>query len=172
MEANPICALARGEVARWRGLPGIKRPDLPSCLGAAVHASTYRTQSALLQWDRFEPEGARSTVWVGWFANGGDLDFVQVHPAEPGDAGSMLAGLGEPERIYRYSEEDPALEAAKPRVPEGSVVEEAIYGARGLSIVYARESTGASRVLFLRGYVPMDADAVIDEYVRLEPRPL
>jgi len=170
VDPQALCHLAGGCAEGWTGLGPIRRDALPECLGVPVHEESRRYGLAYLVSEVFRPKSGWGEVRVGWYRNGGNVELVEVTPTQPPEAAGFLAALGQPERVEPYSDYD--LEVAGLVAPPGRRVEEAIFAARGLSLVVERDAGGAAQLRRLRAFAPMPVDRYVDDYVHIEPEPI
>ena len=88
---------------------------------------------------------------------------VDARLSTPIEASALLAGLPPADRTYRY--DPPELDSWGVVAPAGAVVDEVVWGVRGLAVVIVRAAGGDS-VVRVRGFEPMDAARWIDGFVR------
>jgi hypothetical protein len=162
-----ICQLVQGDVTGWRGL-SLAHDRLPDCLGPVVRKGARRFgHGATLMADTHRIAGGEVDVY--WWANGGQVDLIDVRPRTTPEAEPLLAALSAAAIVHRYTEDDLAAWDLEP--PAGGWIEERIDGSRGRSLLVARDEAGAAHVLRWRGFAPMAASRYVEDYVehRIEP---
>ncbi len=170
VEPRAICDLIEGNVGGWSGLGTLDHDDLPDCLGSVQAKGIRHFKLATLGSDTYRSPRALGEVRIDWWMNGNGVVLVEVGPFPPLAAAPLQAGLGPADATFRYGEEELAywnLDA-----PPGGVLIELVYAARGLSILVARDASGAANAIRLRGFTAMPAERYVDDYVRLHPEPL
>ena len=167
MDTRLICRLASGDVARWQGLPAqhLKRADLPACLGPVLSKDLRRFAFGTYKLERHGRGLAHVDIYTWW----GD-ERVAIIDAWLPTAGlpAMLGHLPPPERAYVFGAVD--REQWEVAAPSDSVVEEAVWGSRGLSVVIARGAS-AVEVVRVRGFEPMASNQWIDGFVKFTAVP-
>lgn len=164
MEPQMICRLAKGDVASWHGLPSkhFRRADIPDCLGPVVSRDLSTFVLSTYRVERHEPGGgARVDVYSWW---GDDrVAILDAWLAPPLNAASLLESLPTAERRYRYEPVDRELWGIT--VSPDAIVEEAVWGSHGLSVVIVR-GTLPETIVRVRGFEAMAPDQWIDGFVR------
>jgi hypothetical protein len=162
MASSEICRLADREIASWHGLPALHRAEIPACLGPIATTDLRGFRAGTYRVDRHERDsGARVDVYSWW---GDDrVAILDVCLVPPLDASSVLGSLPKAERTQRHRPVDRELWEIP--ASSDSVVEELVWGSRGLSVVIVRGGPVDTAVR-LRGFTPMAAAKWIDGFVR------
>jgi hypothetical protein len=164
-----LCSLAELDFGEWRGIPAandLSRTNLPDCLGPVTSSLRRGFQMGIYNVDCHELRtGGRVDVYAWW---GDDrVTFLDVLPAATPNAMHVLAALPTPEANYTYGGVD--RETWQIRAPDKAVVEELVWGSRGLAVVTVRAA--ALSIARVRGFHPMRSDLWIEGFVKFAARP-
>jgi hypothetical protein len=116
---------------------------------------TYRVE-------RHEASGGARVDVYGWWGDD-RVAVVDAWLVRPPDSAELLGRLPPVERTHRYEMVERELWSVT-EVPD-AVVEEMVWGSRGLSAVLVRTGSAES-ILRVRGFEPMDANQWIDGFLR------
>lgn len=168
VDRDPLCQLVAGEVAAWTGLPARTTAALPACLGPRTARSATRFGGSLLLTDHHRPAPGVD-VWIHAAASGGAIVLIEVRRAPALDGTAWTGALGAPEATHRWGPDEHASAAAVTGPVDASVVDELVWGRRGLAVAVDHDRPAA--VVRWRGFAPSTATAYLGEFVDVAPTP-
>jgi len=169
VDPETICRLGEGDVAEWHGLPAehLSSALLPQCLGPVVTSDLRGFVLGTYRVDRHEPaSGSRVDVY-SW--PGDDrVTIVDAWLEPPLDVARLLERLPATALTYRYRAVERELWGVSAYVD--AVVEEMVWGSRGLALIIVRAHSGGA-VVRVRGFQPMASSLWIDGFVKFDAIP-
>lgn len=145
---SDVCALAIGDVATWTGLVPFALDAAPPCLGEPVVEDVRRIGTVLRPYREHRTGDGSDVRLVG--DDSGMVVLVEAAPATPPDPPPGVPDLVLPLPFAAYLH-DPGLDGY------GSRVADHVYAALGLAVLVVEDG----RVVRLRGFVPVAADAYV-----------
>lgn len=160
-----VCRLVELDLSGWQGLVPFPIDWAPACLGPACSRGWLEFSAGYLPYRRYCLDNDATHVWL--FSDGEEMVcLAEVFPPGSAEAGKLLDQLGPAETCGGYPVE---AELQRPLRRPGEMLEEHVYGARGLAILCGCLPRQAMRAVRIRGFEPMSAARYHERFVRLPP---